>query len=303
MTGLRPTAEARPATGSWEDHMGRHVLRHAAAVAMAFGATGLMVAMATPAAGDPPGNNGTVKIDDVPFDTHPNNEPHVGCTFQVDFYGYDAGDLEAVVTFEAVPPTAGPDGSPGTLLLQDTVDIGEDAAGGGTDLDAEEAYDLTAALAGITPHAQQGWHVRLTVEAEGSQGADEKHKVFWVNGCGGTTTTTAPHGSTTTVPHGSTTTVPHGSTTTVPQGSTTTAPHGSTTTAPHGSTTTAPGTPTTEPHGSTTTAGAPSTTVVAAEGRLPRTGASSTGTLVAAGVALVALGAVALAAVRLRTTR
>ena len=41
---------------------------------------------------DPPGNNGTIKIDDVEFDDHPNNEPHVGCTFQVDFYGFDKGD-------------------------------------------------------------------------------------------------------------------------------------------------------------------------------------------------------------------
>lgn len=31
---------------------------------------------------NPPGNNGTIKIDDVPFDDHPDNEPHVGCTFQ-----------------------------------------------------------------------------------------------------------------------------------------------------------------------------------------------------------------------------
>ena len=35
-----------------------------------------------------------VKVDDVPFDDHPNNEPHVGCSFQIDFYGYDEGDLE-----------------------------------------------------------------------------------------------------------------------------------------------------------------------------------------------------------------
>jgi hypothetical protein len=42
---------------------------------------------------DPPGNNGTVKIDDVPFDDHPNNEPHVGCVFQVDWYGFDEGDF------------------------------------------------------------------------------------------------------------------------------------------------------------------------------------------------------------------
>ena len=47
-------------------------------------------ALARPA--DPPGNNGTVKIDARPFDDAPNNEPHVGCSFQVDFYGYDKGN-------------------------------------------------------------------------------------------------------------------------------------------------------------------------------------------------------------------
>ena len=53
----------------------------------------------------PPGNNGTIKIDDVVFDNHPNNEPHVGCEFQVDFYGFDQGDLFANVTFRLQPPT------------------------------------------------------------------------------------------------------------------------------------------------------------------------------------------------------
>ena len=65
----------------------------------------LVAGNASAAPGNPPGNNGTVKIDDTPFDDHPNNEPHVGCIFQVDFYGYDEGDLEADVTFEAWPPT------------------------------------------------------------------------------------------------------------------------------------------------------------------------------------------------------
>src|SRR5215203_6254160 len=66
-----------------------------------------LAGLATPAfAQDPPGNNGTVKIDDVAFDDHPNNEPHVGCVFQVDFYGYDEGDdLSAHVTFTSQPPT------------------------------------------------------------------------------------------------------------------------------------------------------------------------------------------------------
>lgn len=133
-------------------------------------------------AGDPPGNNGTVKIDGVPFDNAPDNEPHPGCVFQVDFYGFDAGDLTAEVTFEAVAPTAG-----GTLLT-DQVPIGQDShAGGGSErgLDASRTYDLSE-LASITPQPNQGWHVRLTVDAEGSQGSGVKHKVFWVDGCGTT---------------------------------------------------------------------------------------------------------------------
>jgi hypothetical protein len=61
--------------------------------------------------------------------------------------------------------------------------IGEDSAGGGTDLDASATYDLSEALADIEPHPVQGHHVRLTINAEGSQGADVKHKVFWVDDC------------------------------------------------------------------------------------------------------------------------
>jgi hypothetical protein len=134
--------------------------------------------LASAAVAEPPGNNGTVKIDGEEFDTHPDNEPHVGCVFDVDFCGFDAGDLDADVEFVVHPPT-GKD----TLLLDDTVFIGEDAAGGGTDLDAEAEYDLSAALASFDAHPQQGFHVKLRVHAEGSQGADTKHKVFWVEGC------------------------------------------------------------------------------------------------------------------------
>ena len=160
-------------------------------------AIGLLVAASlaglASAGPNPPGNNGTIKLDDTPFDDHPNNEPHVGCAFQVDFYGYDEGDLDAEVTFEAHPPTqrAGED----QVLLTDTVFIGEDDnSGGGSEagLDASETYTLD--FTGITPHPVQGFHVKLTINAEGSQGADVKHKVFWVTGCAPapTTTTTAP---------------------------------------------------------------------------------------------------------------
>ena len=146
------------------------------------------IVMAAPAAatagGDPPGNNGTIKIDGKPFDDAPDNEPHPGCVFQVDFYGFDAGNLNADVTFEAVAPTAG------GVLLTDTVPIGEDShSGGGSEagLDASKTYDLSSELAGIEPQQNQGWHVRLTVHADGSQGSDVKHKVFWVDDCAATT--------------------------------------------------------------------------------------------------------------------
>ena len=146
------------------------------------GAAALVVSMAAtaaPASADPPGANGTVKIDGVPFDTAPDNEPHVGCRFQVDFYGFDAGDFHADVTFAVQPPTG-----QFVDIRSDTVFIGEDAAGGGTDLDAQRTYDLTSALASYSPHPQQGYHVKLSVAAPGVGGkVATKSKVFWVGPC------------------------------------------------------------------------------------------------------------------------
>ena len=192
------------------------------------------------------GNNGTVKIDGEEFDTHPANEPHVGCVFQVDFYGYDEGDPNADVTFHLWPPTGGM-----VTILEDTVFIGQDDnSGGGSEagLDAEATYDLTAWLADSQPHPQQGWHVRLTVNADGSQGADMKHKRFWGSGCEAPSPTT-----TTTVP---TTTTTEATTTTTESPTTT----GSTrTTVPTSTTTEEP--PTTVPRPTPTTTEAPTTTL------------------------------------------
>jgi hypothetical protein len=126
-----------------------------------------------PAFADPPGNNGTIKIDGLAFDDHPNNEPHPGCKFQVDFYGYDQGNYFANLTFRAHPPTGS-----GQVLATDRLFIGGDPAGGGTDLDGSGTYTLD--FTGFEAHPQQGYHVKLTINAQGSQGADVKHKVFWV---------------------------------------------------------------------------------------------------------------------------
>ena len=230
---------------------------------------------------NPPGNNGTVKVDDTPFDDHPDNQPHVGCVFQVDFYGYDEGDLNATVTFEAYPPTLR-DGDD-QVLLTDTVFIGEDDnSGGGSEagLDASETYTLD--LTGIEPQANQGVHVKLTIHAEGSQGADVKHKVFWVTGCAPSPTTTTKPGETTTTKPGETTTTGPGETTTTGPGASSSS--GVTSSSGETTTTVAVG------GSSTTTPGA------GAGGELPFTGAGGAMPLLAVGLALVGLGAVSLLA-------
>jgi LPXTG-motif cell wall-anchored protein len=243
----------------------KNVYRFAAIVTVGAGGL-LVVAAPAEAQADPPGNNGTVKIDAAPFDDLPDNEPHDPCVFQVDFYGFDAGVLDATVTFTAVPPTAADQD-----LLVDTVPIGEDAAGGGTDLDASRTYDLTPLLAGIEPHPQQGFHVRLTVHADGSQGADTKFKEFWVGPCGDTPPTTAPP---TTAPP----TTGGPPTTPIEPGS-------------------GPGTPPGTPPG-----GGPGATITpsaTAPGTLPRTGSNAL-PLVAAGLALAGLGSGIVLAARTR---
>jgi LPXTG-motif cell wall-anchored protein len=157
------------------------------------------LAFAGPATADPKGNNGTIKIDGVALQDGQANEPHVACSFALEFFGYDKGDLKATVTFSLQAPTLRRSGS--QVLVTDTVAIGEDAAGGATDLDASRLYQLD--FTGVTPHAQQGYHVKVTVHAAGSRGADTKHKVFWVQPCSTPTTTTTT--TTTTVPTSSTT--------------------------------------------------------------------------------------------------
>jgi hypothetical protein len=222
-----------------------------AVAVLLVGGAPLLMGLAS-AAPNPAGNNGTIKVDREPFDDAPNNEPHVGCTFQVDFYGYDEGDLNADVTFTAHPPTGDRQ-----VLLTDTVFIGQDDnSGGGSEagLDASKTYTLD--LTGIEPHPNQGVHVELTINADGSQGADTKHKVFWVTGCETPPTTSTTVGETTTTTVGQTTTTVGATTTTA--GATTTSGIPTTTV---GATTTTAGATTTTAGQTTTTAKQTTTTV------------------------------------------
>ena len=131
--------------------------------------------------GDPAGNNGTVKIqEEGATDEIPDNDPHVACKFKIEFRGFDKGDLNATYTLSAQPPSG-----KFVALTSGEVFIGEDAAGGATDLDATVSIDAASLnLPSLYEHPQQGFHIKLEVHAEGSQGADTKFKVFWISGCG-----------------------------------------------------------------------------------------------------------------------
>lgn len=243
---------------------------------LAVGVLALAIGLAMPStpasATEPPGNNGTVKVDDLDMDRMPNNQPHVSCEFTIEWRGYDEGDLDATVTFELQPPTVreGDD----QVLLTDTVAIGEDPAGGANDLDAREVYTLD--LTGVDPLPHQGVHVKLTVHAEGSQGADTKYKVFWVGPCGPDETTTTQPARTTTTRRQTTTT---GLATTTSAAPTTTSPVA----------TTAAVLPTQITRAPETTA---TTAATAVKGvTLARTGSPVKGLLLAAGLLLLAGGA------------
>jgi LPXTG-motif cell wall-anchored protein len=122
---------------------------------------------------DPAGANGTVKIDGVEVDDDPSNEPHVGCDFAVQFFGFDEGE-DATIVFNIHPPS----GQGDELLREEVDDIG-DGEGGGNELDREVffSFEELGLPGGFFEQPQQGFHVRLNLELEGGT---EKHKVFWI---------------------------------------------------------------------------------------------------------------------------
>jgi hypothetical protein len=156
----------------------RHAPRLVLAAAVGLGA----VFLAPLAQADPPGNNGTVKIaEHGDIDSIPNNTPHVGCTFTVEWYGFDEGpDIVSTVSFAEHAPTTGVGmtvSGPGQVFVG-----GDPATGAGTPtgFDGRQVYTLSFTGA---PHPQQGYHVKLTIHTPGSIGNDTKSKVFWVRGC------------------------------------------------------------------------------------------------------------------------
>ena len=141
---------------------------------------------------DPAGNNGTIKIDfAAPSDSGHANRPHPGCAFQLRMFGFD-DDQTGTITFTGQAPTP-----LGTLLTQTGTLLSDDAAGGGQDVDS--VYSYTAADLGLTtqPQAKQGWHIKVSVDADDAPGG-AKQKVFWLSCPAGAqpTTTQSDEGST-----------------------------------------------------------------------------------------------------------
>src|SRR6478609_384367 len=106
------------------------------------------------AGGNPGGNNGTIKLSEVGGPEDQSNDPMLACSFEVQWYDFDAGDeLTSRVSFAGQ---------------------GEDAAGGGTDHDATQVYTLAFDAPAASPAA--GYHVKVATENGGSKGADSKFK-------------------------------------------------------------------------------------------------------------------------------
>jgi hypothetical protein len=135
---------------------------------------------AATASADPPGANGTVKIDALEFDGKIDNEPHVTCQFQVLFFNFDE-DEHANIVFTVQPPT----GQESELHRVNNALVSNDPAGGGAP-DPDAVFEFSATQLGLpdgfTPQPQQGFHVKLTIERIDAPGAG-KHKVFWIEPC------------------------------------------------------------------------------------------------------------------------
>ena len=225
------------------------------------------------AGNQPPGNNGTIKIHRTDTDQEDHaNEPHVGCEFRVEFFGFDGYANTSEMSFSLWSPTR-PDQP---TMYTRHVDLTVDNRVSGAEWDHEETFTAAQIIGtnDVEPHARQGYHVKLTVETDDSapQGATVKHKVFWMQPCETATTTTVAQGSTTTTTavggNTTTTTAAGGSTTT------TTAVGGNTTTTAVGGNTTT----TTSVGGNTTTTlavGGNTTTTTSSTSTTPTVGGTS----------------------------
>lgn len=142
--------------------------------------TGAGAAPKTPP-GDPPGNNGTIKVKKTDPAADPNennnaNQPHItGCILWLSYSGFDQAQT-ADITFTAHPPS----GNGEVLVADKSVAVSPDPAGGGQDQDVVIAYNLTSAVQGLKHQKNQGYHIKVASDTKEAPGG-AKQKVFWID--------------------------------------------------------------------------------------------------------------------------
>jgi len=148
-------------------------------------AAGPAAAAKTPASAAPPGNNATIKINNIPFDGGNNNEPHVSCPFRLSLINFDHGagiSNSATVVFHAQPPS-------GTAVLPPSLGASSFTFPGPNFSDAYSFAPATLAPLFLQPN--QGYHIKVNVSVTTSglktPGKKTKHskvtkkfKVFWL---------------------------------------------------------------------------------------------------------------------------
>lgn len=143
------------------------ILAAACGLGMTAAASGAAAAALAQPDGDPPGANGTVKIDFTPADASRANRPHVTCPFDAQFFGFDPGQT-GDITVVAHPPS-------GRTLVAARAGVALTPSGAATTF-TEADLDL----AGLEEHPQQGFHLKLTVTVEEDGKTFKKSKVFWL---------------------------------------------------------------------------------------------------------------------------
>ncbi|MFG3599997.1 LPXTG cell wall anchor domain-containing protein [Micromonospora chersina] len=169
----------------------RHVARAALTAAAATALLGLAAAPAWAAGNphNPKGDNGTVKIDGAEFTDKVDNQPHVTCEFELEFFNFDQ-DQKANITLWAQAPSASPKDK--VVWSKSNVVISTDPASGAQN-DHDEVIKLSSKdldLTGLQLHPKQGYHIKLDVDLTDGKAFDDKHKVFWLKPCEPTPTST-----------------------------------------------------------------------------------------------------------------
>jgi hypothetical protein len=147
----------------------------------AAGAGGQAAAAEKTPPGDPPGNNGTIKVKKAdpsvdPEENNNANQPHIdGCVVWLSYSGFDQAQT-ADITFTAHPPS----GTGEVLVADKSVPVSNDPAGGGQDQDVVIAYNLTAAVKNLEHQQNQGYHIKVASDTKEAPGG-AKQKVFWID--------------------------------------------------------------------------------------------------------------------------